>query len=295
MTLPTVTTIEALRAELKKWRKSGDLIAFVPTMGNLHDGHLQLVREGRKSADKVVVSLFVNPTQFGPGEDFDHYPRTESEDVKKLESAEVDLLFLPSVSEMYPKDHKTTVSVSGLSALHCGKTRVGHFDGVATIVCKLFNIVQPDLAFFGKKDFQQLNLIHKMVQDLNFPIAIHGVETVREPDGLAMSSRNGYLTAAERRAAPALYSTLCEARDRILEGELNFPVLENELMMSLRENGFQPEYFSVCRQSDLFPAGNEDLDLVILTAAKLGKTRLIDNVYFSKGTMINSNELTDPI
>ncbi len=282
MSLSTVTTIETLRDTLKPWRNAGNSVAFVPTMGNLHDGHLQLVKKAKESSDKVVVSLFVNPTQFGDGEDFNHYPRTESEDAKKLDAIGADLLFLPSVSEIYPENHRTSVSVSGVSDLHCGKTRVGHFAGVATIVCKLFNIVQPDLAFFGEKDFQQLTLIRALVRDLNIPIEIRGIETVREADGLAMSSRNGYLSEEERLAAPALYRSLCQARDRILAGEQNYPALEKRVMLSLREAGLQPEYFSVCRQSNLMPAGLDDIDLVILAAASLGKTRLIDNVYFSK-------------
>lgn len=282
MSLSTVTTIEALRDTLKPWRKAGYSVAFVPTMGNLHDGHLQLVKKAKESADKVVVSLFVNPTQFGAGEDFDHYPRTESQDTKKLEAIGADLLFLPSVPEIYPENHRTLISVSGLSDLHCGKTRVGHFDGVATIVCKLFNIVQPDLAFFGEKDFQQLAIIRALVRDLNIPVEIRGIETVREADGLAMSSRNGYLSAEERLAAPALYRSLCQARDRILAGEQNYPTLEKRFMLSLQEAGLQPEYFSVCCQSSLMPAGADDMEPVILAAARLGKTRLIDNVYFSK-------------
>ena len=282
MSLSTVTTIQALRDMLKQWRKAGNSVAFVPTMGNLHDGHLQLVKKAKECADKVVVSLFVNPTQFGVGEDFNHYPRTESEDAKKLDAIGTDLLFLPSVSEIYSENHRTSVSVSGLSNLHCGKTRVGHFDGVATIVCKLFNIVQPDLAYFGEKDFQQLTLIRTLVRDLNIPVEICGIETAREADGLAMSSRNGYLSAEERLVAPALYRSLCQARDSILAGEQNYPALEKKLILSLREAGLQPEYFSVCRQSDLMPAGLDDIDLVILAAARLGKTRLIDNVYFSK-------------
>ncbi len=282
MSLSTVTTIQALRDMLKQWRKAGNSVAFVPTMGNLHDGHLQLVKKAKECADKVVVSLFVNPTQFGVGEDFNHYPRTESEDTKKLDAIGTDLLFLPSVSEIYSENHRTSVSVSGLSNLHCGKTRVGHFDGVATIVCKLFNIVQPDLAYFGEKDFQQLTLIRTLVRDLNIPVEICGIETAREADGLAMSSRNGYLSAEERLVAPALYRSLCQARDSILAGEQNYPALEKKLILSLREAGLQPEYFSVCRQSDLMPAGLDDIDLVILAAARLGKTRLIDNVYFSK-------------
>lgn len=282
MSLLTVKSIGALHDSLKSWRRSGESVAFVPTMGNLHDGHLQLVAEAGKNADKVVVSSFVNPTQFGVGEDFANYPRTESADREKLEQAGADLLFLPPAAEMYSDAHQTVVSVKDLSKLHCGRSRVGHFDGVATVVCKLFNMVQPDLAFFGEKDFQQLVVIRTMVRDLNFPVEIRSVETVRESDGLAMSSRNSYLTPEQRLAAPALYCLLCHVRDSIVAGEWDYSEMEKKAMLSLQEAGFQPEYFSVCRISDLRPARVNDNELIVLAAARLGRTRLIDNIRFTK-------------
>lgn len=278
----TITTVSELREVIKGWRMGGNRIAFVPTMGNLHAGHLKLVEEAQKNADKVVASIFVNPTQFGVGEDYETYPRTEKEDKEKLETARADLLFLPSVTEMYGSDAKTLVSVSGLSGLHCGASRVGHFDGVATVVCKLFNIVQPDMAFFGEKDFQQLAVIRVMVRDLNFPVAVHGVATVREADGLAMSSRNGYLTAEQRRVAPLLYQTLCQARQAVLSGGQEMDEIERQAKRVLQNAGFQLEYISICRAGDLKPAADGDSELVLLAAARLGKTRLIDNIHFTR-------------
>ncbi|WP_020159139.1 pantoate--beta-alanine ligase [Methylobacter marinus] len=277
-----VTSVSELRDTMAKWRLAGKRIAFVPTMGNLHAGHLQLVGEAGKKADRVVVSIFVNPTQFGVGEDFETYPRTEREDQEKLATAGADLLFLPPVSEMYVPDAKTVVSVVGLSELYCGASRPGHFNGVATVVCKLFNMVQPDIALFGLKDFQQLVVIRTMVRDLDFPVEIVGVDTVREASGLAMSSRNGYLSVEEIKVAPKLYESLCMARDAILTGDRPYADIENRAMLFLREAGFQPDYFAVCRSTDLSKAQIEDRDLVILAAAKLGRTRLIDNVYFSR-------------
>ena len=184
-----VNTVFELREQVKTWRSAGESVAFVPTMGNLHAGHLLLVNTTKKNADRVVVSIFVNPTQFGAGEDFETYPRTEQEDQEKLQAEGADLLFLPSIAEIYAPDAKTAVTVTGLSDLYCGASRPGHFSGVATVVCKLFNMVQPDIALFGLKDFQQLTVIKTMVRDLNIPVKIVGVDTVRELSGLAMSSR----------------------------------------------------------------------------------------------------------
>jgi len=277
-----VNTVSELREAVKIWRSAGESVAFVPTMGNLHAGHLHLVSMAKKNADRVVVSIFVNPTQFGVGEDFEAYPRTEREDRKKLEAESTDLLFQPAVADIYTPDAKTTVTVGGLSDLYCGASRPGHFSGVATVVCKLFNIVQPNIALFGLKDFQQLTVIKTMVRDLNIPVEIIGVDTVREPGGLAMSSRNGYLTDAEKRVAPKLYHSLCVARDTILAGNQAYPDIEQEALQFLQQAGFHTDYFSVCRSSDLKKAGAEDVDLVLLAAAKLGKTRLIDNIYFSR-------------
>ncbi|MEE7628232.1 pantoate--beta-alanine ligase [Methylobacter sp. Wu8] len=277
-----VNAISELRDAVGAWRALGQSVALVPTMGNLHAGHLALVNEAKNKADRVVVSIFVNPTQFGVGEDFETYPRTEREDQEKLNAAGADLLFQPAVSEIYAPDAKTVVSVSGLSEQYCGAFRPGHFDGVATVVCKLFNIVQPDAALFGLKDFQQLTVIRTMVRDLNIPVEIIGVDTVREASGLAMSSRNGYLTVEEKAVASKLYQTLCDARNAVLAGHLSYQEIESRALLFLQESGFQPDYFSVCRASDLKKADVDDKELVLLTAARLGKTRLIDNIYFSR-------------
>ena len=277
-----VNTVSEVREAIKTWRLEGKSVAFVPTMGNLHAGHLQLVSIAKKKADRVVVSIFVNPIQFGVGEDFETYPRTEREDQEKLAAENADLLFQPSVADIYTPDAKTIVTVTGLSDLYCGASRPGHFSGVATVVCKLFNIVQPNIALFGLKDFQQLTVIKTMVRDLNIPVEITGVDTVREPSGLAMSSRNGYLTDDEKKVAPKLYRSLCVARDAILAGNQTYTDIEQQALQFLQQAGFQTDYFSVCRSSDLKKAAAEDVDWVLMAAAKLGKTRLIDNIYFSR-------------
>ena len=280
--MQTVNAVSELREVIRTWRLAGESVAFVPTMGNLHAGHLQLVNEAKKKADRIVVSIFVNPAQFGAGEDFETYPRTEREDQEKLNAANTDLLFLPAVADIYAPDAKTVVTVTELSDLYCGASRPGHFSGVATVVCKLFNIVQPNVALFGQKDFQQLVVIRTMVRDLNIPVEIMGVETVREFNGLAMSSRNGYLTDDEKSVAPKLYQSLCAARDAILAGNHTYADIEQQALQFLQQAGFQPDYFCVCRSNDLKKAAVEDVDLVLLAAAKLGKTRLIDNIYFSR-------------
>jgi pantoate--beta-alanine ligase len=279
--MQVINTIVDLRNAVKIWRMAGERIAFVPTMGNLHAGHIKLVEEAKQAAHKVVVSIFVNPTQFGVGEDFEAYPRTEDADKQKLQAAKVDLLFLPSAAEMYGEDAKTLISVKTLSTLHCGASRPGHFDGVATVVCKLFNMVQPDLAFFGQKDFQQLAIIRAMVNDLNIPVEIRSTETVRESSGLAMSSRNGYLNLAELQIAPKLYQTLCNVRDEVLSGHKIYQKIEKAAITSLNNAGFQTDYLNICRQTDLQKAEQQDVDLLVLAAAKLGRSRLIDNIYFS--------------
>ncbi|MDC9727732.1 MAG: pantoate--beta-alanine ligase [Methyloprofundus sp.] len=273
-----INKILNLREQLNRWRLAGDVIAFVPTMGNLHEGHMQLVSQAKKQADRVVVSLFVNPTQFGEGEDFSTYPRTEAQDKQKLESLKVDLLFMPEVTEIYPKKSLTTVSVTGVSEGYCGAKRVGHFDGVATVVSKLFNIVQPNKAFFGEKDFQQLAVIRAMVLDLNLPIEIIPVPIVRESNGLAMSSRNGYLTAEQKNLAAQLYASLIIAKEELVLGQAEYLDIEKEARDKLTQLGFEPEYFTICRQEDLKPAAKTDKQLVILLAAKLGQVRLIDNL-----------------
>jgi len=271
-------SIKDTREQLQAYRLAGECIAFVPTMGNLHEGHLALVTAAKAQADRVVVSIFVNPTQFGVGEDFSSYPRTELEDQAKLQALGVDLLFMPQVEEMYPRVGLTKVQVSGVSEGHCGLSRAGHFDGVATVVSKLFNIVQPDFAFFGEKDFQQLAVIRAFVSDLNMPVDIRGVAIIREQDGLAMSSRNGYLTAEQRKQAPFLQQVLQQAKSQILDDKLDFSHIEVESCSALNEQGFHADYFSICCRETLVPASSNDKQLIILAAAKLGSTRLIDNI-----------------
>jgi pantoate--beta-alanine ligase len=270
----------ALRVELAYRRAKRETIALVPTMGNLHAGHLRLMHEARKQANVVVASIYVNPLQFGPSEDFERYPRTPEQDRVALENAGIDVLFMPSDREMYPRgqDAQTRVEVPGVSDILCGVTRPGHFRGVTTAVNRLFNLVAPDVAVFGKKDYQQLLLIRLMVLDLGMPIEVVGVETVREPDGLAMSSRNQYLSAEERARAPILYAALCALRDRLCAREASIPALEKQAIEQLKAQGFRPEYVSVRRQENLGIAGSGDREIAILGAAWLGSTRLIDNV-----------------
>ena len=280
--MQTATTIAALRQTVRQWRQAGQTVAFVPTMGNLHAGHLKLVETAQNRADRVVASIFVNPTQFGPNEDFASYPRTEEEDRVKLATLNTDLLFLPSVEEMYPQPLQTRVSVAGLSTIHCGASRPGHFDGVAVVVCKLLNMVQPDLLLLGEKDFQQLTVVKRMVADLNIPVDILGVPTVRETDGLAMSSRNGYLSSEERKVAPRLYQALRAIRDSIQAGQGEDRAIIAAQAIKLQQAGFALDYIHLCRSVDLQQANFEDDDLVLLAAARLGRTRLIDNVYFCR-------------
>jgi pantoate--beta-alanine ligase len=270
-----------LRSTISSWKRQGLSVALVPTMGNLHAGHLKLVNIAQQKVDKVVVSIFVNPTQFGINEDFASYPRTEQEDQLKLATENADLLFLPAITDIYNANTLTTVNVSGLSDIYCGASRPGHFSGVATIVCKLFNLVQPDIAVFGLKDFQQFTVIQTMIRDLNIPIELIGVDTQRESDGLAMSSRNNFLTDPERLLAPQLYQTLCIARAAILADQKSYLDIEQQALQSLKNIGFAPDYFTICCSHNLTPATQQDKDIVILAAAKLGTTRLIDNVYFS--------------
>lgn len=276
----SVDTVSVLRREVAALRRQSKRIAFVPTMGNLHAGHLKLVQVARQHADAVVASIYVNPLQFGPKEDFGAYPRTPEQDKKGLEAEKTDLLFMPSDAEMYPRglDVMTKVEVPALGDILCGKFRPGHFRGVTTVVNRFFNLVQPDVAVFGKKDYQQLMLIRLMVADLGLPIEIVGVDTVREADGLAMSSRNNYLSPAERQAAPRLYAALCGLRDRIVkEGGAKLG-MEADAARELETAGFRPDYISVRRAADLAEAGPRDKALVILAAAWLGRTRLIDNL-----------------
>ncbi|MBV6288708.1 pantoate--beta-alanine ligase [Pseudomonas aegrilactucae] len=279
----TVKTVRELRAAVARARSEGKRIGFVPTMGNLHSGHGALVTRAAQRADFVVASIFVNPLQFGPGEDLDKYPRTLAADQETLLQAGCHLLFAPTVEEMYPDgmNAQTLVSVPQLSEGLCGASRPGHFEGVATVVSKLFNMVQPDLAVFGQKDFQQLAVIRALVRDLNMPIQIIGEPTVRAADGLALSSRNGYLSEQQRATAPALYRTLSEMADAIRQGRRDYPALLAESQQRISDAGFKPDYLEIRQALNLRPAGADDRDLVILVAAVLGATRLIDNLHLN--------------
>lgn len=278
--MDTLTGIAALRARLAGFRAAGERVALVPTMGNLHDGHVALMRQARQLAGRVVATIFVNPTQFGPAEDYASYPRTPAQDEARLAAAGVDLLFAPPVAEIYPSGTAgaTQVSVPGLSTILCGASRPGHFDGVASVCCRLFNIVQPDIAVFGQKDFQQVVVLRRMVADLHLPLAIVTGATVRDADGLALSSRNQYLTADERARAPAIYAALVACRMRLRSGARDLAALEGEGSAALAAAGLAPEYFSIRRAADLAPPGADDDQLVILAAARLGRARLIDNL-----------------
>lgn len=278
--MQTVNLIADLRRQVKAWRQQGQKIAFVPTMGNLHAGHLALVEQARQHADKVVVSIFVNPMQFGPDEDFDSYPRTLAADSVKLEQAATDLLFAPPVAEVYPRGHgvASQIDVPEVSEGLCGAFRPGHFTGVATVVAKLFNMIQPDYALFGEKDYQQLQVIQRMVADLCFPVEIISVPTLREADGLALSSRNSYLSNVDREIAAKLFQALQAVVQGLAQGQRDYAALEKEALGFLEAAGFVPEYFSIRQAGSLKLAEPGMTELVILAAAKLGKTRLIDNL-----------------
>ena len=266
-------------AELRAWRKTAGRVAFVPTMGNLHAGHLALVDAAHQHADKVVVSIFVNRLQFGQGEDFDAYPRTFEADCAKLEAAGVDVLFFPDERELYPRIKQDfNVEPPHIQNELCGAFRPGHFRGVATVVSKLFNIVQADVACFGKKDFQQLHVIRAMVDDLNMPIEIVPVDTGRAEDGLALSSRNGYLSPEERAEAPRLYRHLSAIRDALLSGDYRYAVLEKAAADDLTAHGWRVDYIEVRQADTLEIAHAGESRLVVLAAARLGRTRLIDNI-----------------
>jgi pantoate--beta-alanine ligase len=278
----TVENIKELREQVKAWRMQGLTIAFVPTMGNLHEGHLSLVKAAHKYADKVITSIFVNPMQFGANEDIDSYPRTLEQDQEKLISVNADLLFLPTPATIYPKgtDDNAYVEVPNISELHCGASRPGHFRGVATVVCKLFNLVQPDVACFGTKDYQQLQVIKTMVEDLSMPVEIVPVETIREESGLAMSSRNGYLTPEELATAPVLYQTLQWLSKVLSDNQttIDFDALVEQASNKLAQAGLKTDYINICHAKTLKPAVIGDKEMVILAAAYLGKARLIDNL-----------------
>ena len=275
--MKTETTIQGLTASLAPARSTKKLIGFVPTMGNLHEGHLTLVRAAKKICDVVVVSIFVNPIQFGAGEDFDSYPRTLEQDSRLLADVDCDIIFAPSVEQMYGTQPRlTNISVSQITDDLCGKSRPGHFDGVAVVVTKLFNIVQPDFAFFGQKDYQQLAVIRQLVQDLNMPLEVIGVPIVRAEDGLALSSRNGYLSEQQRAIAPTIYQLLKQAEQQLHEGQALAQVLES-ISNQLTQAGFVVDYVEA-RQTNLQPIAQFDRNVVLFVAAKLGTTRLIDNL-----------------
>lgn len=278
--MKTIDSNDALRQQVGRWHKSGKTLAFVPTMGNLHDGHLTLLSRAREIADRVVVSIFVNPLQFGPFEDYDQYPRTPDSDQQMLAEMGIELLFEPRVSEMYPlgREQATRVEVPGLSDILCGMQRPGHFVGVATVVAKLFNIVRPDFAVFGEKDFQQLVVIRRMTADLCMPVEIIGAPTHREADGLAMSSRNQYLTGDERARAADLFQALTEVARQVRTGRRAYEELCQRAVADLAREGFRPHYVEVRRTSDLGKPDGDEVDLVVLGAAQLGRARLIDNV-----------------
>ncbi|MDG6401557.1 pantoate--beta-alanine ligase [Pseudomonas phytophila] len=280
----TVKTVRELRAAIARARSEGKRIGLVPTMGNLHSGHAALVTKAAQRADFVVATIFVNPMQFGPNEDLATYPRTLAADQERLLEAGCHLLFTPNVEEMYPHGmtDQTVVSVPVISEGLCGASRPGHFDGVSTVVSKLFNMVQPDLAVFGEKDFQQLAVIRALVRDLNMPIQIIGEPTVRADDGLALSSRNGYLNEEQRAIAPVLYKVIQQIGAAVDSGDKNFVTLLDAGKRQLEAAGLRPDYLEIREATSLRPATAQDDDLVILAAAFLGKTRLIDNLHLNR-------------
>ena len=269
-----IQQLQSTRSELQ------GTVALVTTMGNLHQGHLSLVEKAKQEADSVIVTIFVNPLQFSVNEDLDSYPRTLAEDISKLEALGVDLLFTPTKEDIYPEgmNSHTQVVVPSISYLYCGANRKGHFLGVTTIVCKLFNLTRPDVAIFGNKDFQQLTIIQKMVTDLVMPIKLIGMPTFRENSGLAMSSRNRYLGTEEKQQAAALYETLKWAEQQLQSGGSNYRNIESRAISKLEDMSFEVEYFTICQRETLSPASDADKKLVILSATKFGKPRLIDNI-----------------
>lgn len=269
-----ISAIDTLRSTLKNRGR----IVFVPTMGNLHEGHISLMRQAREHGDTVVASIFVNRLQFGPNEDFDKYPRTFQADCDQLSAAGVDILFAPTESDLYPEPQQYVVDPPEIQNWLEGEFRPGHFRGVATVVLKLFNCVQPQAAIFGKKDYQQLMVLRNMTRQLALPIDIIGGETVRAEDGLALSSRNGYLSPSERAEAPRLYRELCRLRAALVAGHRDFKPLEESAMNALDTHGWKTDYIAVRRQSDLMPPSSNQEALVVLAASRLGSTRLIDNM-----------------
>ena len=277
------TSVIELRQYVHHWKDHGQSIAFIPTMGNLHAGHLSLIEKGQSLCDRTICSIFVNPMQFGPNEDYAHYPRTLEADLDQLRAVGCDLAYMPTASELYPDglERITQVQVTDLTDHYEGEYRPGHFTGVATVCLKLFNIVKPDASVFGKKDFQQYRVISKMVEDLNLDVQIIGQETTREASGLATSSRNQYLDAGQREIAANIYATLRRTADRIEAGERDYAALQRAAIEALDATGLQTNYFVVCDAETLRPATAGDRDLVILTTAALGETRLLDNIEIS--------------
>jgi len=280
--MQTQKKIKDLRQILKTARSQSKSIALVPTMGNLHEGHLQLIRQARDRYDFIVCSIFVNPLQFGEGEDLAAYPRTLEADRESLRSENCDCLFLPNVKEIYGDglEQQTSINVPGLTENFCGISRPGHFEGVATVVSKLFNIVHPDAAFFGLKDYQQFLVIRKLTHDLAFDIAIHGIETHREKSGLAMSSRNSYLSQQHRKQAANLYRCLQSCAEQIQQGNAEFQQLEEAAKQELKQASLEPDYFQICDASTLQPPSTDTQHIAILGAVFVGKSRLIDNIRF---------------
>ncbi len=277
------TSVNEIQQYVQHWREHGQSIAFIPTMGNLHAGHISLIEKGQSLCDRTICSIFVNPMQFGPNEDWDHYPRTIDADIEKLEAIGCDLAYMPAASELYPDglDKISHVEVTDLTDNYEGAHRPGHFTGVATVVLKLFNIVKPDVSVFGKKDYQQYRVIRKMVEDFNLDVRIVGQETTREASGLATSSRNQYLDEAQKEQASLIYRTLRDSARQIDEGERDFESLQQRAVAKLDAAGFKTDYFAVCSAETLQPATPEDRDLVILVTAAMGPTRLLDNIEIS--------------
>jgi pantoate--beta-alanine ligase len=277
------SSITELQQYIQHWKEHGQSIAFIPTMGNLHAGHMSLIEKGQSLCDRSICSIFVNPMQFGPNEDWDHYPRTLDGDIAQLEQIGCDLVYLPTASELYPGglDRISQVQVTDLTDQYEGAHRPGHFTGVATVVLKLFNIVKPDVSVFGKKDYQQYRVISKMVEDFNLDVQIIGQETTREASGLAISSRNQYLDPEQKLQAALIYQRLQQTAKLIDKGERDFDALQRRALESLDKAGFKTDYFSICNAESLLSAGPEDRDLVILVTAAMGQTRLLDNIEIS--------------
>jgi pantoate--beta-alanine ligase len=277
------TSVTELRQYVQHWKDHGQSIAFIPTMGNLHAGHMSLIEKGQSLSDRSICSIFVNPMQFGPNEDWDHYPRTLEKDIALLETSGCDLVYLPTASELYPEglERISHVQVTDLTDHYEGAHRPGHFTGVATVVLKLFNIVRPDVSVFGKKDYQQYRVISKMVEDFNLDVQIIGQETTREASGLATSSRNQYLDDAQMEKAALIYQVLQQTAQQIDKGERDFETLQVRAIEDLEKAGFKTDYFCICNADNLLPAKPEDRDLVILVTAAIGQTRLLDNIEIS--------------